>query len=89
MTKEPPKKNKDILRKKRTISCEFYPPREADAITSVFRAIDRISPYNLDFVSVTYGAGGSARDFTEQITRGIKPDTELEVMAHLPCVGQT
>ena len=82
-------KIKDILQKKRTISCEFYPPREADAIPSVFRAIDRISPYNLDFVSVTYGAGGSTRDFTEQITRGIKTDTELEVMAHLTCVGQT
>ena len=50
-------KIKDILQKKRTISCEFYPSREADAIPSVFRAIDRISPYNLDFVSVTYGAG--------------------------------
>ena len=82
-------KIKDILQKKRTISCEFYPPREADAIPGVFRAIDRISPYNLDFVSVTYGAGGSTRDFTEQITRGVKTDTEVEDMAHLPCVGQT
>lgn len=79
----------EILNQKRTISCEFYPPREASAIPGVFRAIDRIQVFKPDFISVTYGAGGTTRAFTEEITLGIKKNTDLEVMAHLTCVGQT
>ena len=82
-------KIKDILQQKRTVSCEFFPPREEDGIPGVFRAIDRVSIYNPDFISVTYGAGGSTRDFTERITMQVKQETDLEVMAHLTCVAQT
>ncbi len=82
-------KIRDILQQKRTVSCEFFPPREEDGIPAVFRAIDRISAYNPDFISVTYGAGGSTRDFTERITMQVKQETDLEVMAHLTCVAQT
>jgi len=82
-------KIKDILQQKRTVSCEFFPPREEDGIPGVFRAIDRVRGYNPDFISVTYGAGGSTRDFTERITMQVKQETDLEVMAHLTCVAQT
>jgi methylenetetrahydrofolate reductase (NADPH) len=82
-------KIKDILKEKRTISCEFFPPREAEGIPNVLRAIDRVSVFCPDFVSVTYGAGGSTRAFTEEITMHVKLETDLEVMAHLTCVGQT
>ncbi len=82
-------KIKDILKEKRTISCEFFPPREPEGIQGVLRAIDRIRTYSPDFVSVTYGAGGSTRAFTEEITLRAKKETDLEVMAHLTCVGQT
>ena len=82
-------KIKDILREKRTVSCEFFPPREEDGIPAVFRAIDRVGAFNPDFISVTYGAGGSTRDFTERITMQVKGETDLEVMAHLTCVAQT
>jgi methylenetetrahydrofolate reductase (NADPH) len=82
-------KIKDILKEKKTISCEFFPPREAEGISNVFRAIDRVKVFNPDFASVTYGAGGSTRAFTEEITLRIKRETDLEVMAHLTCVGQT
>ena len=82
-------KIKDILQQKRTVSCEFFPPREEDGIPAVFRAIDRVGIYNPDFISVTYGAGGSTRDFTERITMQVKQETDLEVMAHLTCVAQT
>ena len=82
-------KIKEILQQKRTVSCEFFPPREEDGIPAVFRAIDRVRVYNPDFVSVTYGAGGSTRDFTERITMQVKQETDLEVMAHLTCVAQT
>ncbi len=55
----------------------------------VFRAVDRLQPFNPDFVSVTYGAGGSTRGFTEEIVTKIKSEAQLEVMAHQTCVGQT
>lgn len=79
----------DLLKTKRTISCEFFPPRQADGIANVLRAIERVRAYHPDFVSVTYGAGGSTRAFTEEITLRVKRETDLEVMAHLTCVGQT
>ena len=80
---------KEILDSKRTISCEFFPPKTADGMDAVFRAVDRLQPFNPDFVSVTYGAGGSTRGFTEEIVTRIKSEARLEVMAHQTCVGQT
>ena len=82
-------KIREILQQKRTVSCEFFPPREEDGIPAVFRAIDRVGAFNPDFISVTYGAGGSTRAFTERITMQVKQETDLEVMAHLTCVAQT
>ena len=55
----------------------------------MFNAVDRLKAYRPDFVSVTYGAGGSTRTFTERITMEMKQQADLEVMAHLTCVGQT
>lgn len=80
---------KDILDSNRTISCEFFPPKTAEGMDAVFRAVDRLKPFCPDFVSVTYGAGGSTRAFTEEIVTRIKTEADLEVMAHQTCVGQT
>ena len=82
-------KVKDILKDTRTISCEFFPPQAEEGIPGVIRAIDRLKPYRPDFVSVTYGAGGSTRAFTEEITAQVKAAGDLEVMAHLTCVAQS
>ena len=82
-------KIKNILKSRKTISCEFFPPRDAEGIPAVLRAVERIRGYNPDFVSVTYGAGGSTRAFTEEITTTLKRETDLEVMAHLTCVAQS
>jgi methylenetetrahydrofolate reductase (NADPH) len=82
-------KIREILKTKRTISCEFFPPREAEGIPNVLRAIERVSQFSPDFVSVTYGAGGATRTFTEEITMHVKQETDLEVMAHLTCVAQS
>ncbi len=80
---------RDILKETRTISCEFFPPRQAEGIPDVLRTIKALKEYRPDFVSITYGAGGSTRDFTEQITLEVKAQADLEVMAHLTCVGQS
>ena len=78
-----------MLREERTISFEFFPPRNADGIPGVLDTLNELTAYCPDFVSVTYGAGGSTRHFTEQITVEAKQSAGVEVMAHLTCVGQT
>ena len=83
-------KIRDTLRQKRTISFEFFPPRSGDGIPAVLQTIgDLAAAYRPDFISVTYGAGGSTRRFTEQITVQAKQSAGVEVMAHITCVGQT
>ncbi len=82
-------KIKDILGKTRLVSFEFFPPRIAEGIPAVLETLDELKVYCPDFVSVTYGAGGSTRAFTEEITLAAKWSAGTEVMAHLTCVGQT
>jgi methylenetetrahydrofolate reductase (NADPH) len=82
-------KIKDILEKTRPVSFEFFPPRHAEGIPAVLETLNELKVYCPDFVSVTYGAGGSTRAFTEEITFEAKRTTGVEVMAHLTCVGQT
>jgi len=82
-------KIKDILGKTRLVSFEFFPPRIAEGIPAVLETLDELKVYCPDFVSVTYGAGGSTRAFTEEITLAAKRSAGTEVMAHLTCVGQT
>ena len=78
-----------MLQKERTISFEFFPPRTADGIPGVLETVTELAAYCPAFISVTYGAGGSTRHFTEQITVEAKQSAGVEVMAHLTCVGQT
>jgi methylenetetrahydrofolate reductase (NADPH) len=82
-------KIRDILPKSRTISFEFFPPRTAEGIPGVLDTLEELKAYAPHFVSVTYGAGGSTRAFTEEITTKAKASGQVEVMAHLTCVGQT
>jgi len=70
-------------------SLEFFPPKDdagVAALRSTAEALQRISP---DFVSVTYGAGGSTRERTAQICAFLKADFGFTVMPHLTCVGHT
>ncbi len=82
-------KIREMLQEGRTISFEFFPPRNAVGIPAVLDTVTELTAYCPDFISVTYGAGGSTRDFTEQITMAAKQSAGVEVMAHLTCVGQT
>ena len=82
-------KIKDILSNRRTISFEFFPPREADGVPGVVDVASRLQRFAPDFISVTYGAGGGTRAFTEEITMRLKRRGDMEVMAHLTCVAQS
>jgi methylenetetrahydrofolate reductase (NADPH) len=70
-------------------SFEFFPPKDAAGVDRLFETIAELEPYRPDYVSVTYGAGGSTRRLTLDLVRRIKRDTGIEAMAHLTCVGAT
>jgi methylenetetrahydrofolate reductase (NADPH) len=69
------------------ISFEFFPPKSEAAAEKLWQAIGRLAPMQPDFVSVTYGAGGSTRDRTHQCVKRIIDETALKPAAHLTCVA--
>ena len=80
----------EILDSKRPVfSIELFPPKTEEATEQLFATACSLGELEPDFVSVTYGAGGSTREGTVEITRALKDDLGLETMAHLSCVGET
>ena len=70
-------------------SFEFFPPKTDDGERNLLRALEALGPAQPDFVSVTYGVGGSTREKTIDIVSRIKSDFGMEAMAHLTCVNAT
>ncbi len=70
-------------------SFEFFPPKTDIGTENLHRALAELQALAPDFVSVTYGAGGSTRDKTIDVVSHIKTELGLEVMAHLTCVNAT
>jgi methylenetetrahydrofolate reductase (NADPH) len=73
----------------RTFSFEFFPPRTPDAIERLVATADRLRALEPSFVSVTYGAGGSTRRNTIDLTGRLQDELGLTAMAHLTCVGHS
>jgi len=69
------------------VSFEFFPPKTADMETTLWEAIARLAPLQPNFVSVTYGAGGSTRERTHATVKRIIAETMLTPAAHLTCVA--
>ncbi len=70
-------------------SFEFFPPRTDEGWRNLREALEDLRAFEPDFASVTYGAGGTTRDRTVEVTKWIKQDLGIEAMAHLSCVGST
>lgn len=74
----------EILKKKKTLSFEVFPPKkDQGSLDKIFSTIDDISTLKPDFISVTYGAGGSNSKNTVEIANYIKNKAHVEALAHL------
>jgi methylenetetrahydrofolate reductase (NADPH) len=71
------------------VSFEFFPPKTDEMEKSLWEAVERLSPLEPNFVSVTYGAGGSTRERTHATVKRILEETALVPAAHLTCVDAT
>ena len=74
---------------KRTLSFEFFPPKTSAAQLTLGRTVGALEALEPDFVSITYGAGGSDRHRTGDVVNWMRKETDLEPMAHLTCMGHT
>lgn len=74
-------------KKQPTISFEFFPARNAEAAAKLQRVIAQLAVMEPDFVSVTFGAGGSTREGSRQLVDSLKNDLKLEVMAYFAGYG--
>jgi methylenetetrahydrofolate reductase (NADPH) len=78
-----------ILDEQRPVfSFEFFPPKTDDGQRTLEATLAELKEDRPEYVSVTYGAGGSTRERTVEITKWIKKDLGIEAMAHLSCVGE-
>jgi methylenetetrahydrofolate reductase (NADPH) len=72
-----------------TFSFEFFPPKGPEAAEKLYETINQLEPYEPNFVSVTYGAGGTTREMTHDLVVRIKQAGVLDPIPHLTCVSHS
>ena len=70
-----------------TISCELFPPKTEKGMETLIKNVKRLMTFSPDYLTCTYGAGGSDRDRTLQVLRRVKQEFNLPVASHLTLVG--
>ena len=79
----------ELLGQRRPVfSFEFFPPKSDEGHRTLAGTLEVLRDDAPDFVSMTYGAGGTTRNSTVELTKWIKQDLGIEAMAHLSCVGE-
>ena len=68
---------------------EIFPPKPNTPLESIYRTLGELHALKPDFISVTYGAGGSNRGRTVEIVKHIRESYQIDSMAHLTCIGHT
>jgi methylenetetrahydrofolate reductase (NADH) len=76
-------------REQPVFSFEFFPPKTDEGERNLRATLESLAELEPDFASVTYGAGGSSRNRTLEVTKWLKQQVGIEAMAHLSCVGAT
>ena len=71
------------------VSYEFFPPKTAKSAKALWKCVDQLAPLSPDYVSVTYGAGGSTRERTFNIVKDMVGKRGINAAAHLTCVGSS
>src|SRR5690242_17333047 len=74
---------------KPVFSFEFFPPKDDAGTAALMGVATQLRELQPDYVSVTYGAGGSTRSRTIELVTRIKAEVGIETMAHLTCVGHS
>lgn len=72
-----------------SVSLEIFPPKKEEEFAGAFELLDKLALLHPDFISVTYGAGGSRSKKTVEMTSYIKNTLQIPALAHLTCVGNT
>lgn len=79
----------DLLAQGQTWSFEFFPPKTPEGMASFDAAVADLAALDPSFVSITYGAGGKARDTTHDLVLRVDEEQAFPAMPHLTCVGHT
>ncbi len=79
----------DMFDRDSSLSFEVFPPKKEDEFDSCFKVLDSLATLNPDFISVTYGAGGSRSKKTVEIASYIQNKLGIDGMAHMTCVGSS
>lgn len=71
------------------VSFELFPPKTEKGVANLMRNVKQLMEHNPDFITCTYGAGGSTQDKTLEIIKTVKSEFNVPVASHLTCVGST
>ncbi|WP_318708724.1 methylenetetrahydrofolate reductase [NAD(P)H] [Candidatus Acetatifactor stercoripullorum] len=77
----------DLFKQKKTLSFEVFPPKKDGEFEAAFEVLDALGSLQPDFISVTYGAGGSRSKKTVEIASYIQNTLHIDALAHMTCVG--
>ena len=78
---------KNMFEHKHTLSFEVFPPKKEGDFESAFEVMDALGKLSPDFISVTYGAGGSRAGKTVEIASYVQNTLGIDAVAHMTCVG--
>lgn len=80
----------ELFKEKKTVlSFEIFPPKRNDPVETIYETIDALKDLSPDFISVTYGAGGSTRGHTVEIASHIQQNCGINALPHLTCCTST